>query len=218
MEPNLLVLKSSSVERYFAKKICNIDIPWDGSNLGRIDTFANEVPSVGNHKIFYCTRGFFFMLEEYSAEAHYIEMLKSVFGINRRPHHICFYKDKPWFMFYCEPDYERELIITRVNPEHLSDSFRVIGVFHWILGVKGKFWVHDDGNQVTVFSKGPYDVNFAKHDISKIDMCRYIPDIACKRRMEHFFNTDMINIELGEVLDEHYRNWHLRIMDRISTL
>ena len=210
---------SSKYTSAFVKRTFDIKIEWTGQDIGNVDHFANRVSAKSASPIFYCTTGFYFMLEKYDSVSHRVEILKGLFGIPARPFNICSYKKKKYLMFLCEPDNEHELIATQLKPSLFTDSERVIGLFHWIIGVKGKFWILTDGESSMVFSKGPYKIDYDKSELTKRAISKFLPDIETKRFFGEFFNeSSKLEMIFDFLTDNDHHDWYQNIINRVSLL
>ena len=120
-------------------------------------------------------------------------------------------------MFLCDPYHENKLSITKINPKELTDNERLIGIFHWILGIKGKFWKYQTEEEYIIYSRGPYILDYCKTDFNKIDIVRFLPNIKTKRLFDEFFNDKEKNSQMINLLNNE-RNWYLGIVSRTSLL
>lgn len=210
---------SSECTHVFVKRKNDVTIEWTGTDIGSVDHFANRVSSVSKSPIFYCTSGFYFMLEKYDPVGHRIEILKGLFQIPARPFNICTYKKKKFIMFLCEPDFEHELLVPQMKPNQFTNDMRVIGLFHWIIGVKGKFWALSENTNEVVFSKGPYKIDYYMTDLTKRAISKFLPDIKTKRFFGDFFNDPKKLESIFDFLtDNNHYDWYQNIIGRSSLL
>ena len=214
----ILTISSQDVA-VFVKKLWIFDIEWNGQYIGRIDHLANRVSSTCTSLVFYCNRGFFFMLEKYDEFSHYIEILKCLFDLPLRPFNICKYRCRKYFMFLTFPDNENEFKISKYKPFEISDGQRLIGIFHWILGVKGKMWRYKDNQEYIFMSRGPYEFDYDKYDFKKIELAKYLPDLETKYKFHLFFSQpDKLNMISEFLSDNGMRNWFNEITKKIRIL
>jgi hypothetical protein len=212
----LLTLKSAVTESIFLTKTTKRDFSWNGEYVGAIDDITNLVSTRVSVKLYYCAAGYYFSLESYSELHHCVEILKEIFDIPRKLYNICTLKSKRYFMFYSEPDYEHPGKISKYVDT--SDNFKVIALFHWIIGVNGKYWVYKKDDEQIIFSKGPYRINYSS-DVMPKSMIRRIFDNKTKKDilMEVFDDKKKLD-RLNDFIASDIRWWYLKIIKRIDEL
>lgn len=212
----LLTFSSSVTESIFMMKKDELNFSWDGEEVGPIDKITNRVSTRISMKLYYCASGYYFYLEHYSELQHRIEILKTIFDIPRTGYNICTVGSKKYFMYYCEPDYERPGKLSKSNK--FTDDFKIIALFHWIIGINGHFWVHEKDGKHTVFSKGPYYIDLSSVDISK-QMANRIFDTNYKKEniMCTFDDPEKLDL-LNDFIAQEVRWWYLKIIKRIDEL
>lgn len=158
----------------------------------------------------------YIVLEDHNEVTDIIEKTKYIFGIPTRRYNTCRYKNKKYFMFECFPFNERDYSF--VKKKTFPVDVQIVGLFHWIMGIKGKFSEYDNGYYNKVTSKGPYKVDFKKTDLTYVDVSRLIPDVKVKSVMGTHFNDEFRKDLLFDLINDKYRNWYLQIMTRINEL
>jgi hypothetical protein len=161
-------------------------------------------------------KGFYVVLEEYNDISDIIEKTKYLFSIPTRRYNICKYKYKYYFMFECFPFNENDFSFCKKTNFQLE--VQIVGLFHWVMGIKGKFSEFNDGFYSKVTSKGPYKVDFKNTDLTKIDIDRLIPNINVKVALGLHFNDEYKKDVLFDLINDKYRNWYLQIIKRINEL
>lgn len=212
----LLTLDSKTTESIYLRKKSKAEYSWDGEEVGPIDHITNRVSTTIPIKLYYCASGYYFILEKYDKFHHCVEILKEIFDIPRKRYNICTYGKAKYFMFTCDPDYERPINISKVK--RASDDFRVIALFHWIIGVSGKFWLYQNGDEKVIFSKGPYHFDFSKVDMSRNMASRVFTDKETKDRLAKLFIDEKKLDLLNEFISQDIRWWYLEIIRKLDIL
>lgn len=222
MDGGLLVLPSQHTHaRFYTKKLL-ASIEYVGCDIGEITNFAECIPCKINDRLFYYVDpmkgGLYFLSRRYDPIDDLVEQLKYIFEIPILPYNICKINGRSHFIYECYPEYENEFLLTSVNPKKLTDNERLIGIFHWIIGAKGKYWIRNTTWGNYIYSKGPYVVDFDKTNLTKIAIKRFLPNLEYKRSYGLFFNTEQKLDLLRDLLYKHHYTWYRYIFDRLYLL
>jgi len=213
--PGILTIDSSLTESVYVTKTGTGDFSWNGDDVGEIDNIANRVSCTAQVKLYYCISEFYFILEPYSILTHCIEILKEIFDIPRKLYNVCKYKGKMSLMFLCQADNEKPIKVTNYS---LTDTERIIVIFHWIIGVKGKYWLYQDNTDSIVFSRGPYKKDYQKTDLTNAAARKIFKTIKIKRMLSDIFISDDKRELLKLFMVDNLRSWYIEIIKRLDML
>jgi hypothetical protein len=222
MADGIMVVPSKFIHARFFNKFYHVSLLFNGSDINDVGFFSNNIPCKIKDKLFYyfdpIKGSSYFMAKRYDETTHLIEQLKMIFGIISVPYDIGTVNGIKCFLYECYPEHEHEHNISNINPNILSDNERFLGIFHWLIGVKGKYWMRKYNECNMIYSIGPYLVDDKKSELTKIGIKRFIPNIEYKRRLNLFFNTDLKKEQLCDLLFKNHYNWYMSIINRLLML
>lgn len=198
-------------------KMSNFESFWNGQDVGNIDNLTNEIYILDKYLVFHCD--FYFVIEKYTILNHYVEILKYLFDIPMRPFNICTFRGLKYFMFPIDPNYESEIQVHKIKISEFTDEQRIIGIFHWIIGVKGKILEKYTDNGSIYTSRGQYILDYFNNELKDLVIKKYLPTVEIKRHFYNFFSkTKKIQL-ISEFLSEHLLwSWYQTIIQRIEML
>lgn len=217
MQQDGMLVFHPSCNDMFIKNYCESKFVWNGSDIGEISSFVNRIPALKSKKIFYLFPAQqYISLEPYTVLNHYIECIKPIFGIRQIPFNICTYKSRKYIMYVSYPEYETIYSLMKKKPHEITDEERKIYLFHWILGVRGKYMRVRTTSGYFYFSRASYgSVNLKRNDISKSAVRLLFGTLdVVRRNFNDYINEDNI-YKLRCLLETHNYNWFYDINSRI---
>lgn len=218
MTRGILTMNSSVTDKYYTSFKSKVEYPWDGSFVGKIDHILNKVSTTVPIDLFYCVSGYYYILIQYTDVGLCIEKIKEIYNIPRKKYNICIMKGIKYFMYECEPDNENPITLT--DRKKLNDDLRYVKIFHWLFGIKGKFWeyTNEETNEHYIMSQGPYDLNYTKHDMSEKQASIVFVDVKTKYRFYDLFNDNDKIEQIEDLLYGDYTTWLSSFKQRLSLL
>jgi len=200
--------------------LCN-PLVWDTSFIGEIKDYAYFPPRTISDRIVYFSYivnedkriGDYAILEKYTEEAHFVEKIKAIFNVQRREYHLCTYKSKPFFLFYCHPDYENSLTIAKIPKSDITLFHRQQIIMIWILGISSRLWRR--GNNLYTRKYG--EINYSKNDLKKATIKRFFPSKHELNEAMDIFKDQEKLYELQDLL-EGRNYWYNLILSRIHSV
>lgn len=209
----LLVLSIDETQR-ICKETSSIEITWNEEDKGNILKKLTKVPSISSTKIYYNSCGYYFFLEMINDISCSVLKLCRIFDIPIRRFHTGTMRKKDYFMFECLPEHENFIKIKL--KEEIAEEVKLIAVFHWIIGVKGKILCRSTESEVEFFSCSPYILDYRKSDFSDSKFKKLVPDRNTKISFGNFFYSKIDRVE--NYLNKKSRWWFLEIYKRIKLL
>lgn len=141
-------------------------LTWDSSYIGEISEYVSLVPRTIIEKIVHIqyTDGSYDygILEPYNDNDFMIEIIKFLFKIPRREFHLCLYKKRKYFLFLSYPEKECSISLTKLKVNNITLNIRIMIMFLWIFGLKGKLWMRGD----IVYTRRHSQSDFQNNDMS----------------------------------------------------
>lgn len=168
MEEFTLVFQHDFSMKFVTNHYSN-SFSFDGSFVGEIKDFINKIPAIKSKRLFYVyPANFYITLEKYSVENHYIEYIKKFFNISTIPYNLCTYKGKMYIMYISYPQYEMTYRLLGKNAYDITEEERKIYLFHWLLGVRGKYMKVKSKTGYLYYSRANYGkINKKRSEITK---------------------------------------------------
>lgn len=211
----ILTLDSKMTESIYVKKTGTANYDWNGTDVGSIDNISNKVSSTVPLKLYYCITGFYFTIEKYNTFYHCVEILKDIFEIPSNMYNLCTYKNKKYFISKCDADNQRPYRL--VFSKNISDTERIVSIFHWIIGVKGKYWLYEDEYKKITFSRFPYHLT-SSNDLYSSQQRIMLPNKEIKIKMANIFISDKKLDLLKDFMSRDLRWWYLKIKKNLDIL
>lgn len=204
------------INNTFIKNYCSGYLTWNGGYIDEIKNYVNKIPAKLNKKLFLISpANQFITLEPYTFINHYIECIKVIFGLNCIPYNICLYKGIQYIMYSSQPEFEFTYsLLTKNGP--ISDCEKRNYLFHWILGVRGKFMCLKNGDQYIYYSRANYgNINSKRNNLSKNAIKRIFGNVDEIRRILHSFIDEEKIYNLRCLLEVKNYEWFYSINTRI---
>lgn len=212
---SILTFNSENTCKLFLKKHDKAEPNWDGSNIGSIDNIANMVSTTVNVNLFYCSSGFYFILEKFSLVQLNIERLKRIFGLPFRRYNLCTYEKKNFFMFECDPNNEHPGKIKHAKNQKYHYYDRMLIIFYWIIGFRGNIWLFKVNDKLTITTNGPY---VSKSSFSEVMEAKIFPNKEIKDEFYEFFSQDDKLELLSNEFCTRDRKLYLSILRKINSI
>lgn len=216
-----MLIFHTSCNNMFIKTQCGFMIRWNGEFIGEIKDFANKIPALKGKRLFLLyPANQYISLEPYTFINHYVECIKVILGMNSLPFNTCTYKNKQYIVYDSYPEYDTIYCLSKKNSNDINDEERKIYLFHWLLGLRGKFMCRRTTDGYIYYSRSGYgNFNPKRNDISKAAIKKLFGGIngydEIKRVLLLFLTRDRI-YNLRCFLETHNYEWFYNINQRIN--
>lgn len=220
MQEGMLIFHTSC-NNMFIKNQCGFMIIWNGEFIGEIKDYANKIPALQRKKLFLIyPANQYISLEPYTFINHYVECIKVILGMNCLPFNTCTYKGKQYIMYESYPEYDTIYSFSQKNSALITDEERKIYLFHWILGLRGKYMYRRTSNGYYYYSRSSYgNFNPKRNEISKAAIKKIFGGVNGFdeiRRVLMLFLTKERMYNLRCFLEKHNYEWFYAINQRVN--
>jgi hypothetical protein len=211
MKEELLIFSPIHNE-IFVKNYHSTKIAWnDGSHIGDIDKIVNPIPAKKGKKIFYLyPSNQYVILEKYNIITHYVEIIKSIYNLYSIPFNICTYKKKEYICYKYVPFCQFN---QKLNKKIITNDERIIHIFHWIIGMKGKISKIVTTSGDIYISKGSY---IETNVFSKLQMKRCFSDFKFFNDTLSIFKDEKKLYKVRNLLEDKNYSWFYDINKRLN--
>lgn len=195
------------------------EIKWF-TNLGDIKKHVIKQKTDKRMRL-YLFKNQYIIMYQYKPLIHYVELIKTIVGINCINMCFCNLVSKTQIAYECFPYYDYSYSNTElINRGNINDEERKLYIFHWILGIRGKIMKRLTTGGYFYYSSPPYNcLNLEIKQFNKSALNKLFYGLSqydeIKKIILSLFNLDKLEKIYYLLVDKNFE-WYTSIKKRIN--